>query len=244
MKKILLIEDNETIIKGLKYTLEQEGYNVETAESIIKAKTKIKKEQYAMKIINLKSESIEYGYNILSKYGIDGKDSSVIKGLDNSKREIIIINTITIIVFLALITIVFINYKKSREKELEKILKYIQQINEKNYELKIEENSEDELSNLVKNCIEHSPEKSRIYIDFYQNKFYTGITIKDEGKGIDKKDIKHIFERFYKGKNSTESSVGIGLAISKNIIEKDGGNIKCSSEKNNGAIFEIKYLFS
>ena len=47
-----------------------------------------------------------------------------------------------------------------------------------------------------------------------------------------------------KGKNSTESSVGIGLAISKNIIEKDGGNIKCSSEKNNGAIFEIKYLFS
>lgn len=51
-----------------------------------------------MKIINLKSESIEYGYNILSKYGIDGKDSSVIKGLDNSKREIIIINTITNIV--------------------------------------------------------------------------------------------------------------------------------------------------
>lgn len=96
----------------------------------------------------MKSESIEYGYNILSKYGIDGKDSSVIKGLDNSKREIIIINTITIIVFLALITIVFINYKKSREKELEKILKYIQQINEKNYELKIEENSEYELSNL------------------------------------------------------------------------------------------------
>ena len=36
------------------------------------------------KYINVKSESIEYGYNILSKYGIDGKDSSVIKGLDNS----------------------------------------------------------------------------------------------------------------------------------------------------------------
>lgn len=53
MKKILLIEDNETIIKGLKYTLEQEGYNVETAESIIKAKTKIKKEQYDIYLLDI-----------------------------------------------------------------------------------------------------------------------------------------------------------------------------------------------
>ena len=63
MKKILLIEDNETIIKGLKYTLEQEGYNVETAESIIKAKTKIKKEQYDIYLLDISLPDGE-GYEI------------------------------------------------------------------------------------------------------------------------------------------------------------------------------------
>lgn len=63
MKKILLIEDNETIIKGLEYTLEQEGYNVETAENIIKAKTKIKKEQYNIYLLDISLPDGE-GYEI------------------------------------------------------------------------------------------------------------------------------------------------------------------------------------
>ena len=60
--------------------------------------------------------------------------------------------------------------------------------------------------------------------------------------GIDKEDIKHIFERFYKGKNSSENSVGIGLALAKSIIEKDNGYILCFSKKEEGTTFEIKYM--
>lgn len=100
------------------------------------------------------------------------------------------------------------------------------------------------ITNIVKNCIEHTPENKNIYINFEENSFYTKIVVRDEGVGIDKQDVKHIFERFYKGKNSSENSVGIGLALAKSIIEKDGGYITCSSELNVGTTFEIKYVKS
>ena len=98
------------------------------------------------------------------------------------------------------------------------------------------------LTNIVKNCIEHTPNHKNIYIKFEENNFYTKITIRDEGVGIAKEDIKHIFERFYKGKNSSENSIGIGLALSKSIIERDNGYIICSSKEGEGTTFEIKYM--
>ena len=100
------------------------------------------------------------------------------------------------------------------------------------------------ITNIVKNCIEHTPELKNIYINYEENNFYTKIIIRDEGTGIDKKDIKHIFERFYKGKNSSENSIGIGLALAKSIIEKDNGYIICSSKVGEGTTFEIKYMNS
>ena len=98
------------------------------------------------------------------------------------------------------------------------------------------------ITNIVKNCIEHTPENKRIFINFEENNFYTKIVIRDEGVGIDKHDVKHIFERFYKGKNSSENSVGIGLALAKNIIEKNNGMISCKSELDKGTEFVIKYM--
>ena len=98
------------------------------------------------------------------------------------------------------------------------------------------------LTNIVKNCIEHTPNHKNIYIEFEENNFYTKITIRDEGVGIAKEDIKHIFERFYKGKNSSENSIGIGLALAKSIIERDNGYIICSSKEGEGTTFEIKYM--
>lgn len=98
------------------------------------------------------------------------------------------------------------------------------------------------LTNIVKNCIEHTPNHKNIYIEFEENNFYTKITIRDEGVGIAKEDIKHIFERFYKGKNSSENSIGIGLALSKSIIERDNGYIICTSKEGEGTTFEIKYM--
>ena len=98
------------------------------------------------------------------------------------------------------------------------------------------------MSNILKNCIEHTDERKRIYISYSENNFYTSIIIKDEGKGIAKEELKHIFERFYKGKSSSENSIGIGLALSKTIIEKDNGYIICSSTLGKGTMFEIRYM--
>ncbi len=98
------------------------------------------------------------------------------------------------------------------------------------------------ITNIIKNCIEHTNENRNIYIDYEENNLYTKIQIRDEGEGIPKEDIKHIFERFYKGKGSSENSIGIGLALAKTIIEKDNGYITCKSEKDVGTEFVIKYM--
>ena len=97
------------------------------------------------------------------------------------------------------------------------------------------------ITNILKNCIEHSKDDSTITIDIDSNKIYKQITIKDNGEGIDEKDLPHIFERFYKGKNSSKDSVGIGLALAKTIIEKDNGSIKVDSKKGRQTTFIIKY---
>lgn len=98
------------------------------------------------------------------------------------------------------------------------------------------------ITNVLKNCIEHTEKNKNIYVNFEENNFYTKIEIIDEGKGIDKENLKHIFKRFYKGKNSSENSVGIGLALAKTIIEKDKGQIVCTSEVDKGTKFEIRYM--
>lgn len=97
------------------------------------------------------------------------------------------------------------------------------------------------ITNILKNCIEHSKDDSTITIDIDSNKIYKQITIKDNGEGIDEKDLPHIFERFYKGKNASKDSVGIGLALAKTIIEKDNGSIKVDSKKGKQTTFIIKY---
>ena len=98
------------------------------------------------------------------------------------------------------------------------------------------------LSNILKNSIEYSNNNSIIDIIVEDNHFYVKITISDYGIGMSEKDLKNIFKRFYKGENSISSSVGIGLNLSKKIIEKDNGFIIASSVKNSGTTFEIKYM--
>ena len=97
------------------------------------------------------------------------------------------------------------------------------------------------ITNIIKNAIDHSKDNSKVTINLDNNSVYSMIEIIDNGEGISKKDISHIFERFYKGENATSDSVGIGLALAKMIIEEDNGNITVSSN-NNGTKFTIKYF--
>ncbi len=340
-------------------------------------------------ILNMDQNEISLGTEILNKYGIDIQKESSIKELENQKFNILIINITSIIVIFIISFLLLKIYFNNKNKKIKEITQYIKAINQKNYNLKIDENTEDELSNLtnelykitvmlkeqadisindkktlqriledishqlktpltsisimldnirenpnmeeetrqkfineisgqiewlnwliisllklskldsdtatfvkkeinvkqlienviknlsipidikqqniiingdeakfigdynwqleaitniVKNCIEHTGEKKNIFINFEENNFYTKIVIRDEGTGIDKQDIKHIFERFYKAKNSSENSVGIGLALAKSIIEKDNGYIMCTSKVGEGTTFEIKYM--
>ena len=97
------------------------------------------------------------------------------------------------------------------------------------------------ITNILKNCIEHSKNGQTVELSFSKNNVYSLLEIKDFGTGISKKDLPHIFERFYKGENSNSESIGIGLALTKTIIEEDNGTINVNSSEN-GTIFKIKYF--
>ena len=97
------------------------------------------------------------------------------------------------------------------------------------------------ITNIIKNAIDHSKNNSTVTINSSNNNVYSMIEIIDKGEGISKKDISHIFERFYKGENATSDSIGIGLALAKTIIEEDNGSISVESNKN-GTKFTIKYF--
>ena len=328
--------------------------------------------------------------SILKKYGLSLNDKSII--LENNKIHtiFILINSIILIIGIALILSLFMIYLKKREKEINDITKYIEELNKKNYSLKIDSNYEDELSilkneiykttvmlketadiskkdkinlktsledishqlktpltsilimldnliddrqmdqvtrddfikdiksnvininflvqsilklskfdantinfikkdtyikdiiqeasknlstlcdlknikinikgvanskilcdykwqvealtNILKNCLEYSYTDNQIDISYGQNNVYAMITITDYGKEIAKKDIPHIFERFYKGENSSSDSVGIGLALSKTIIEHDNGVVSVESDQSQ-TTFIIKYFY-
>ena len=97
------------------------------------------------------------------------------------------------------------------------------------------------ITNIIKNAIEHSKDNSSIIINIDNNRVYSKIEVIDFGDGISKRDIKHIFERFYKGENATSNSIGIGLALAKTIIEEDKGTIAVESNESNTK-FTIKYF--
>ena len=388
---IIMIVISSMILKN-----KEQEYQKIVNESIAEIVGKIKeeypnvKEEEIIKILNESNEGKSEGQKVLQKYGINIKENPAIEAMENQEQEIMIINVVSIGVSVILLLIIVNIYYHSRNQKIQEIIKYIEAINNKNYDLKIAENTEDDLSNfrnelykiaimlkeqasqsindkkalqtsledishqlktpltsisimldnirenpnmdehtrqefiyeisrqinwinwlvisllklskldsntavfvqkeikvedlinnvvknlaipidikqqnvivngssdvmfvgdynwqlealtnIVKNCIEHTVENKNIYINWEENNFYTKIVIKDEGVGIDKKDVKHMFERFYKGKNSSENSVGIGLALAKSIIEKDNGYVICISELGKGTTFEIKYM--
>lgn len=97
------------------------------------------------------------------------------------------------------------------------------------------------LINILKNCVEHTPEGGEISIIFSENALFTEISISDNGKGIPKEDLPYIFKRFYRGKNASEESVGIGLAMAYSFITSQQGDIEVISQPGVGTTFTIKF---
>ena len=97
------------------------------------------------------------------------------------------------------------------------------------------------LTNIVKNCMEHTPADGTITVTAEENTLYSQITVRDNGAGIAKEDLPRIFERFYKGKNSDEKSVGIGLALARMIVTMQGGTVKAENRKPRGAQCTLRF---
>ena len=100
------------------------------------------------------------------------------------------------------------------------------------------------VSNIVKNCLEHTNDGGKIIIASDSTNLYNKLTISDNGCGIAKEDLPHIFERFYHGKNSSKDSVGIGLALAKTVFEKENASVSVESEQGRGSVFEIRFYKS
>jgi signal transduction histidine kinase len=97
------------------------------------------------------------------------------------------------------------------------------------------------IGNILKNCMENMQKGGEITIQAEENPIYTEIIISDNGPGIDKEDLPHLFKRFYKGKNASSQSVGIGLALARTIITSQNGTVRAENKSNGGARFTVRF---
>lgn len=178
-------------------------------------------------LINIKREILNINFLVMSLLKLSKFDANVVKFNKESVylKDIIIesIKNVSMIKELKNITI-----KVSGDDDIKLLCDFKWQV--------------ESITNILKNSIEHTSEYGTVEVNYSENKLYTRILIKDNGKGIDSDDLPHIFDRFYKGKNGSDDSFGIGLSLSKTIIEKEGGSIIVKSTPNIGTIFTIKYL--
>lgn len=94
------------------------------------------------------------------------------------------------------------------------------------------------LTNLLKNCMEHTPRGGHITIRAADNTIYTGLVITDSGPGFSPEDLPHVFERFYRGKTFSGNGYGIGLSFAQRIIAAQHGSLSVRNAKPHGAQFD------
>lgn len=96
--------------------------------------------------------------------------------------------------------------------------------------------------NMIKNSMESVGDNGKIKIVCEDNPLFTQITFHDDGAGFEKEDIPHLFERFYRGKDADATGYGIGLALCRNIIMRQGGTVTAKNHPQGGAIFYVRFL--
>ncbi|MBE6990833.1 MAG: HAMP domain-containing histidine kinase [Ruminococcaceae bacterium] len=100
------------------------------------------------------------------------------------------------------------------------------------------------IGNLLKNCMEHTPAGGTVTLTAEETAIYTQLTVQDTGPGFEAADIPHLFERFYRGGNAGEGSIGIGLAMSRLVIASQDGTITAANAPGGGAQFTIRFYKS
>lgn len=97
------------------------------------------------------------------------------------------------------------------------------------------------LQNILKNGMDSSGDNGKIIVTCEDNPLYTEIIIRDSGAGFEKEDLPFLFNRFYRGKNAGATGYGIGLALCKTIITRQGGTITANNHPEGGAVFAIRF---
>jgi signal transduction histidine kinase len=97
------------------------------------------------------------------------------------------------------------------------------------------------IQNILKNCMESAGPGGRLEIACADNPLFTELSIRDNGAGFQKEDLPCLFDRFYRGKNTNASGYGIGLALCKMIITRQGGTITAKNHPQGGAVFAVRF---
>lgn len=97
------------------------------------------------------------------------------------------------------------------------------------------------LMNVLKNCVEHTPRGGSILISWRETSLHTELRILDSGCGIGPEELPRIFERFYRGKNASPDSVGIGLAMARTILRNQNADIQVKSVLGEGTCFLLRF---
>lgn len=97
------------------------------------------------------------------------------------------------------------------------------------------------LGNLLKNCMEHTPEGGTVTVKAEETALFTRITVQDSGEGFDPEDLPLLFERFHKGRNALPGSIGIGLALAQAVITAQDGTVKAENSPEGGALFTVTF---
>lgn len=98
------------------------------------------------------------------------------------------------------------------------------------------------LCNIVKNAIEHSTAGGSVQVMTQENEIYTEIRVTDDGAGISQEEREKLFQRFYRGNSADRDSTGIGLALAKEVVEQQHGQIQVESQEGRGTIFTLKFM--
>ncbi len=96
--------------------------------------------------------------------------------------------------------------------------------------------------NLLTNAIKYSPQKTKVTVTGAQDGGHLRIAVKDQGIGMDQKEVRQIFQKFYrtrKAEESGEAGTGIGLSIVQQIVEQHGGQIEVTSQPGAGSCFTL-----
>lgn len=99
------------------------------------------------------------------------------------------------------------------------------------------------VGNIVKNALDHTHSGGEIHISWKKTPAMIRISISDNGTGILTEDLHHIFKRFYRSKKSLDTQgVGLGLSLTKSIVEGQGGMISVQSTLQEGTVFTLSFL--